>query len=214
MSRNVYALLSVFAVATHVALAQVPSQVEVSPDIGPMVQVDFPGAGNFDLYDVGLIAEMQLRDWVSHPWGYSLAIGYGEWTVDQDATKPGANLYDYDGELEVTPFGGSVLLKAFASETWSVILDFGVRYMAVNSTITAKNRDAGPDQRYDVRVGDSLLLSSAVGADYAISPRLIWSCGVGYRYDITRGEIKTELGPARDSIMESFFLETGLRLPF
>ncbi|HMO52514.1 MAG TPA: hypothetical protein PKE26_14780 [Kiritimatiellia bacterium] len=196
------------------ASAQVPSNLEAPPDIGLALHVDVPGAGNYDLYEYGFIAELQFRDWVAHPWGYAITIGYGDWSVDKNAKRPGAALYDFSGSLEVIPFGGSLLLKAYTGPEWSVIVDAGIRYMANDSNIKARNRDEGGTRKIDVNIGDAVLFTGAVSADYAVSADLIWSLGVGYRYDISRGSLSTEFGSGRDSIMESFFFETALRLPF
>lgn len=209
--------LSVFAMlglGVSAATAQVPTYEEISPDIGVSIQIAAPGVGDYDLYELGLGAELQYRDMVSAPWGYLLAIGYSEWSTDANAKKPGSNLYDFDGNLEVIPFGGSVLYQVYREDNLSVTLDLGLRYLSNGSKITARNSASSPDVRYDVDIDDSIIYRFGVGADYAISPDLIWSAGVGYQGDFKEAEMTTELGPARDNVMEAFVFETALRLPF
>jgi len=212
--KNIPAFVLSVIMAAGAAHAQLPSGVEAAPDLGLAVQVDFPGMGNFDLYDYGIIAELQFRDMIAHPWGYLVTIGYGDWSANRSATKPGASLYDFSGSLEVVPFGGSLLFSAYSDPSWSVILEAGLRYMALDSKIKARNADEGGNKKFTVDIDDALLLHTAVTADYLFSPDVIWSFGVGYRYDLIRGDISTEYGTARENIMESFFLETALRLPF
>lgn len=194
------------------ASAQIPSTVEVAPDLGVAVIADVPGAGEFDLYELGLTTELQFRDWANHPWGYELAIGYGEWTSNEDAKQPGARLYDYDGNLEVVPFGISALYKAYADPSWSLVLEAGTRYIVADSKISARNFDQDPANRYHINIEDSLLFNLGVNADYAMSPDIICSFGLGYRGDIIKGEINTEFGSASDNVMESFFFSAALRM--
>jgi hypothetical protein len=207
-------LFSAAALSSTIAMAQVPTYEEVSPDLGVSVQLAMPGAGDFDLYEYGLGAELQFRDFVSAPWGYLLAIGYSEWTTDSDAKNPGSNLYDFDGNLAIIPFGGSVLYKVYNEESLSVVLDVGVRYLSTESDITARNSDSPPDKRFELDYDDAMIYRLGVSADYVLSPDFIWSTGIGYQGDLMKADITTELGPARDNVMESFVFETGIRLPF
>lgn len=207
-------LLYVLAFSAVEANAQLPSRDEVSPDIGLVAVFDLPGIGDYDLYKYGIGTEVQFRDWVSHPWGYSLAIGYGEWAADSNARSPGSQLYDFDGKLEVVPFGGSVMYNTFTGESWTLSLDGGIRWLAIDSKISARNTSQDPATRYDVNVGDAIHVLLGVKADYNLSPDVLWSIGTGYRTDVSRGDVSTELGPARDSIMEAFSFETGLHIRF
>ena len=207
-------ILAVLGLGVAAASAQLPTYEEISPDIGISVQLSAPGVGDYDLYDYGFGAELQFRDIVSAPWGYLLAIGYSEWTTDENAKKPGSNLYDFDGNLEVIPFGGSVLYQVYNEDSVSVTLDLGLRYLSNGSKITARNSDSSSSERYDVDIDDSIIYRFGVGADYVINPDVIWSAGVGYQGDLKEGDMSTELGPARDNVMEAFVFETALRLPF
>lgn len=209
--RSALCMLAGWAVQTQ---AQLPSRDEVSPDIGLVAVFDMPGIGDYDLYTFGIGAEVQFRDWVNHPWGYSLAIGYSEWSVDENADSPGSQFYDYDGKLEVVPFGGSVMYNAYSGESWNLSLDGGLRWLAIDSKISARNAAHDPTERYDVNVGDAVHMLLGVKADYNLSADVMWSVGAAYRTDISRGSISTELGPARDSIMEAFTFETGLHIRF
>jgi hypothetical protein len=208
------AVLVAMGVSVGTVSAQLPTYEEVSPDLGVDLQVAMPGVGDYDLFEYGLTAELQFRDMVSAPWGYLLAIGYGEWASDSGANSPGSNLYDFDGNLEVIPFGGSVLFQAYQSDACNIILDAGIRYLSTVSQITARNSDSSPDQRFEIDADDGIVYRFGVGADYAISPDFIWSAGLAYQADIEKAEISTSLGPARDLVMEAFIFSTALRLPF
>jgi len=206
-------LLTVSIGCSTLAHAQVPSRVEITPDIGIAPQVVIPGAGDYDLYEVGTAAELQFRDWPNNPWGYALAIGYGIWTTDKDASRPGLNLYDYSGELEIVPFGVSALYRAYSDESLSVILDAGVRYIITDSKIKARYALDDSNQKYPVDIDDSILARFAIGTDYQVDSDMIWSLLLGYYYDIEKGDVTTQFGKARGNIMESFFIEAALRFP-
>lgn len=208
------AMLVAMGVGVVSASAQLPTYEEVSPDLGVDLQVAMPGVGDYDLFEYGLTAELQFRDMVSAPWGYLLAIGYGEWVSDSGATKPGSNLYDFDGNLEVIPFGGSALYQVYQSDEITVTLDAGIRYLSTVSQITARNRDASPTERFEIDADDGIVYRFGAGADYALSPDFIWSVGLAYQGDIEKADISTSIGPARDLVMEAFIFSTALRLPF
>jgi hypothetical protein len=184
----------------------------VSPDLGPAVQVALP-TGDYDLYEAGVMVELQFRDWVNAPWGYLLAIGYGEWRADEDAEDPGPNLYDYDGELEVVPFGGSLILKAYEGQDIAITLEAGVRYFITDSSITARDTAQSPDNEYTVSVDDSLVFRAGASLDYVISPDYILSLGGSYLTDIDEGSVSTELSSATDNSFESLVFEVALRMP-
>jgi hypothetical protein len=205
-------LLAGLMIPAQQAFSQVPSGVEVSPDLGLSLQYDMPGVGDYDLYEYGIVTELQFRDWVRHPWGYSLAIGYGEWTTDKNASSPGSGLYDFSGNLQAFPFGGSVMYRAYEGESWSFIVDAGVRYMAYDSKIRARQTGMDASKKYDVEIDDSILYALSANADYAVSSGVAWTFGLGYRNDITRGDLSTELVKGRDSIMESIFASAALRM--
>lgn len=212
MKNWLLALVAGLMIPAQVVFSQVPSGVEVSPDIGLSLQYDIPGVGDYDLYKSGITTELQFRDWVRHPWGYSLAIGYGEWFSDKNADSPGSGLYDFSGNLQVWPFGGSVIYRAYEGDSWSFILDAGVRYMAYDSKIRARQTGMDASKKYDVEIDDSILYALSANADYAVSPDIAWTFGLGYRADITRGELSTELVKGRDSIMESLFASAAIRM--
>jgi len=200
-------------IASASAIAQVPAYVEPSPDLGPQIQIAVPGAGDYDLYESGVILELQFRDWVSDPWGYLLSIGYGEWQSDSGATKPGANLYDFDGDIEIAPFGASLLYRMYASDELSVILEAGLRYFATDSKITARNSEQSPDNRYDVSIDDAIVGRAGVSADYVLNEDFVLSGGIAYQQDVDKGSLSTELGPGEDNSFEAFIVEFALRMP-
>ena len=205
-------LVGLLGVVSH-AQAQVPTRVEASPDVGASLQVVFPGAGNYDLYDSGVAIEVQFRDWFSDPWGYALSIGYGIWSTDRNAKRPGAGLTDFSGDLEIVPFGASALYRVHYDRDLSIVLDVGLRYIIADSSIKARYAPENSDKKYPVRIDDSILARFAAGLDYRITDNLIWSFAVGYYYDLDRGDLSTERGKARENIMESVYAETGLRFP-
>lgn len=200
-------------VASTAAIAQVPAYVEPSPDLGPQIQIALPGSGDYDLYESGVILELQFRDWVSDPWGYLLSIGYGEWQADSGADKPGANLYDFDGDIEIAPFGASLLYRVYESNDLSVILEAGLRYFATDSKITARNSEQSPNTRYDVSIDDAVVGRASVSTDYVLNEDFILSGGIAYQQDVDEGSLSTELGPGEDNSFEAFIVEIALRMP-
>lgn len=213
MRRFVSPALFALIAATATSFGQVPAYVEPTPDLGPQVQIALPGTGDYDLYESGIVIELQFRDWVSDPWGYLLAIGYGEWTADSGASNPGAELYDFDGNVELAPFGASLICKALSADDYNVTLEAGLRYIAVDSKISARNRGQSPDDRFDVEIDDSVIARFGAGFDYFLNEDFILSLGIAYQKDLESSSLTTELGPARDNSFESFMVEAALRMP-
>ncbi len=214
MKRRILLLTMLSLLCVERATAQWAPAVERAPDVGVALQLDVPGRGNFDLYDYGLTGKLQFRGWFTEDIGYGLSIGYGQWSTDRNPRRPGARLFDYSGNLQVVPITASARYALFLDEAWDLVFDLGLTYMLVDSDITARNMDESGTRRFKVSVGDAIQLTPAIGADYHAADNLIWSFLVGYRHDLSRGSIRTELGPARDNIMESFFFETALRFAF
>ena len=214
MKSRIWAVFILLSFGAERAMAQGYEVVERAPDVGFALQLDIPGRGNFDLYDVGLTGNVEFRGWFNDLLGYGLSIGYGQWSTESGATKPGARLFDYSGDLQVIPLTASLKYALFIDDAWDLILDLGLTYMIVDSDITARNRDQSGTRRFKVDIGDTVQLKPSIGADYHAADNLIWSFALGYRQDISRGSIRTELGPARDNIMESFYFETAIRLAF
>jgi len=207
-------MAAALAVTSSVSLAQVPSYVEVSPDLGIAAQLYVPGVGDYDLFDMGVGAEIQFRDWINYPWGYLLSIGYGEWSTDADAEKPGSNLYDFTGDMEVTPFGGSVLFQVFNEDSMSLTLEAGVRYMAVDSKVKARNSTFATTDRTDIDIDDGIVGRIGATFEYASSEDFLWTLGLAYQEDIQRGDVTFDGGSAVDNIMEAFVVEAAMRMPF
>jgi hypothetical protein len=213
MKRTAPLLAAALSLGALTASAQLPTYDEVAPDLGLSLELALPGIGDFDLYESGLGVNLQFRDLFSAPWGYAFSIGYGSWSADSGARDPGANLFDFDGDMEVIPFGASVLYQLHTSDTLNVVLDGGLRYYVNDADITARNRDEGGNRRFALDIDDNVVVRVAVGGDYALTPDLTWSFGVGVQIDVTEGDITTSLGPAEDNRMEALFFETGLRMP-
>lgn len=214
MKTNILTVLSAL-LALNLATAGYGQSRQAPPtatDIGAEVRFDLTDVGDNDLYDFGLGFALQYRHWFSEPLGYALSLGYSEYSVNRDASHPGANLYDFEGSLNLVPFGASLLYKLFADVNWRLYLDAGIRYLAVDSSITARNLDRPASERLKVNIDDSFLFTGSLNADYAINQDFQLTMGAGYSSDITRGETSTSLGAAADNIMESFALFIALRL--
>ena len=174
-------------------------------ELGAGVQVSTPVGGSYDLYGTGVGMDVSFRRWCSAPVGYQVSAGFMSLDTG-DGTKVGSNLTDFSGDALVVPFGISALYQV--TET-PVTLELGVRYALMDSNITAYNTDA--KKRLDVDVDDSLFGVAAIQTDWDLAKDLQLGVDVGTQFDLTTGDVKTEIGPANDSELAGFFLRVALR---
>ncbi|MBP7829876.1 MAG: hypothetical protein KA248_08165 [Kiritimatiellae bacterium] len=178
--------------------------------------IQFPGTGDFDLYDIGFGAEIQYRNWALDPFGVAFSVGYVQWEANEDCYKLGRIHTDFDGSVTTIPLGVSGLLYLYGSQNFSLILEAGLRYLVTDSDITF-NRIVETEEGKvpsSLEVDDSVIGLLALEADYYISKQALIFGGVGYQQDIERGAIDTPTGPLRDNEFTSLFIRLGGKIVF
>lgn len=178
--------------------------------------VQFPGTGDFDLYDIGFGAEIQYRNWALDPFGVAFSVGYVQWEANEDCYKLGRIHTDFDGSVTTIPIGVSGLFYLHGSQNFSLILEAGLRYLVTDSDITF-NRIVETEEGKvpsSLEVDDSVIGLLAIEADYFISKQALIFGGAGYQQDIERGAIDTPTGPLRDNEFTSIFIRLGGKILF
>lgn len=181
------------------------ARAESGADVGIAAEVWMPGAGDYDLYDMGYGAEVSFRRWCNPPFGYEVSAGFGTWEAG-DGDQVGSGLTDFDGDAQVLPFGVSGLWQI--PET-RLTLELGVRYLLMASEIDALNTAAG--ERTDLEIDDSLLGLVALQSDWDIGGERTLGLDAGYQFDLVSGDIDTDYGSAGETDLQAFFLRVALR---
>lgn len=173
--------------------------------------VQFPGTGDFDLYDIGFGAELQYRNWHFDPIGWALSAGFGTWEANEDCRKLGRIHTDFDGSVATIPLGVSALFYLYGTQDFSLLLEAGLRYVIVDADVDFI-REGNLSSTLDI--DDSVLGLLALEADYYVSRQFMVFGGLGYQQDIVRGEIQTPTGPLRDNEFTSLFVRLGGKFVF
>ncbi len=193
--------------AVLTALTLAPAARAADAEVGVGAQVALPVGGGYDLLDNGMGLDFSFRRWCSLPVGYQVSAGFTSWDAG-DGSKVGSNLDDFSGDALTVPFGISALYQL---TEWPVTLELGVRYVLVDSNITAVNTDA--KEELDVDVDNGVVGVAAVQTDWEISKSCLLGVDFGTQFDLAQGDVKTDLGPAVDSELAGFFLRVALRFP-
>lgn len=213
------ASLLVFAVlGCSLALAAAAEEATWANEVEGGVVVQFPGTGDFDLYDLGLGAEIQYRNWSFDPLGLAFAVGFTSWEANEDCHKLGDVHTDFDGSVTTIPIGVSLLYYLYGTQSFSLIAEAGVRYLVTDADIdftriveTEEGEERLPSS---LEVDDSVLGLVALEADYFVNEQFLVFGGVGYQQDLQRGGIDTPTGPLRDNEFTSLFLRLGGKIVF
>ena len=142
----------------------------------------------------GFGAEAQIRFWPKTNLGLAIAGGMSFFTIDQliaTSDDPIKIEVAKEGTLLFFPLGGSILFSQNSNLNAEFILEAGVRYVFVNSnleqvTTTTDSGSVTTDRiKYDIGNGIIGLVSVYVVTE--LSQELRLSLGLGYQFDITKG---------------------------
>lgn len=168
----------------------------------------------------GFGAEAQIRYWPKTNLGLAIAGGMSFFAIDQlidtsgDLTKIEVAK---EGTLLFFPIGGSILLSDNSNQNAEFILEAGVRYVFVNSdlervTTTTDSGTVTIDRiEYDIGNGIIGLISAHVVTE--LSQALSLSLGLGYQFDITKGN-EVIFDFPREHELSSYLIRAGLITDF
>jgi hypothetical protein len=140
----------------------------------------------------GFGAETQIRFWPKNSLGFAFASGISFFFVDQLIDTSNHIVVTKEGSLLIFPIGGSILISQNLTQNAEFIFEAGVRYVFVNSNLkeVTTTTDSGTvtiDKiRYDIGNGIIGLVSANVVTE--LSQKLSLSLGLGYQFDINKGE--------------------------
>lgn len=179
--------------------------------------------GQDDDYDSGFGVEGQIRFWQSQTVGLALAGGFANWEInDQEAVISDglvAVAAAMEGDVLLIPIGGSVLLRPKLSGNLDLILEGGLRYVIVESdaeaAIAAANAFGGVvGGSAEIEIDDGVVGLIAANLEADLSPGLSLFGGVGYQFDLAKGDAKWMGEDFGENELKAFFLRVGLGFDF
>lgn len=175
----------------------------------------FPGMGQFDLFESGYGATVSYREWFSFPWGVGANVGVAQWQVDSSSSAYKYNqLTDYDGDALLIPLGISLYFNLIDWDNWNVILESGLQYVLVDSSVTVFNNEEGVQKKQDVDIGDAVSWNLGAEYEYMAAENLYLQAGVGLQMDVVHGDTKYYGRSVRDTDFRAFYVRLGAKFLF
>lgn len=194
----------------------------VSEDPGELTvagQYWFPGTGDIDLFESGYGASVSYREWFSFPWGAGVNVGVAQWQVDNSSRAfKYAQLTDYDGDALLIPFGASLYFNLIDWDNWNVILDTGLQYVFVDSSVTVFNTEENvPEEvqgEQDVDIDGAILWNLGAEYEYMVSENVYVLGGLGFQTDVMSGDTEYAGRSVRDVSFSGFYARLGAKFLF
>jgi hypothetical protein len=213
------------AFTSTLLLAQAPNPNEVR-DPGPVVEL--VGIGTLyiphddDTYEAGAGMEIQGRFWLTPYIGLAVAGGGASYSIDdQDIQIQESNLLldgELDGDVGLSTFGASLLLRPVLTDRLTLTLEGGVRYVAVDSDAELEISAMRPGSRTFVHdtldIDDGVVAIAAATIEINVAPQVSLLGGAGYQFDLEKGTIEfldEELG---DNELEALMIQAGIAIRF
>lgn len=173
-----------------------------------------------DMYSSGFGAEAQIRFWPTSVFGIGLSLGAATWDVEpyyysEYSYYDGRTYGEIDGDISLVPFGPSILIAPNLGSKVDLLLEAGLRYVAVDSNVTAtvSNYYYGTYE-FDIDIEDGIIGVLGVGLDVHLSEIVSLVFGLGYQFDLSKGEAELEGIDVGDHELEAFYAHFGVSIQF
>lgn len=201
-------------------VASVVLAAGVTNDIDFVGTVGYYMPGDDDNYDTGAGFEVQGRFWLHPQVGLALAIGGAQWGVnggeEQDQVEGVDVSSSLDGDVTLLPIGASVLFRPVNNPKLALTFEVGARYVMVDSqvegAIYASDRGSGRSIyiKEDLDIGDGFVGVMGANIEGKISNKVSVLGGIGYQFDITKGDVKWVDEDLGDSELRAFIAKLGV----
>lgn len=202
------------------AVAQEPKS-QSSTEFAGALQYFMPGQD--DDYDSGFGAEAQIRFWQNQSVGFALAGGLANWDINEQEAVVSDGFVavgvSMEGSVLLVPIGGSILFRPTLADNLSLILEGGLRYVVVESdaqaTIAAANAlGAVVGGTADIEIDNGIVGLIAANVEAELSPGFSLLGGIGYQFDIAKGDAKWMGEDLGDNELKAFFIRAGIAIDF
>ena len=178
------------AAATLITTAPLATAQNPSVELAAHVQALAPAKSGD--WSSGTGADVQLRFWDGSGVGVALAAGIQSWDTREayletdDGTSAVAT--QLRGGADLIPFGASVLMGGPVGDRLAVLVEAGLRYAVVDSSVVADIAyvdDRGSAYAQDpIEIDDTFLAVFGLDLAFAVSETLCLIAGVGYQFDL------------------------------
>ncbi len=160
-----------------------------------------------DNFGSGVGADVQFRFWLKKNFGLAFALGYQKWKLDENASWKEPPPYNesvrFHGDAQIFPVGGSFLFRPALNNQLCLTFEGGVRYVIVDDDI---------DRTLQIDNGAIVLLATTLEAK--IIEKVCFLGGIGYQFDILKGDVQVYGRTVEENELNAFFLHTGIAVKF
>lgn len=216
--------LTSIAIASFILAGTVFAQEDAST-----TSTEFTGAlqyfvpGQDDDYDSGFGAEAQIRFWQNQNVGFALAGGLANWDINEQEAVVSDGVVavgvSMEGSVLLLPIGGSVLFRPTLADNLNLTIEGGLRYVIVQSDAEATFAAANAFGDFvggtaDIEIDNGIVGVIAANLEAELSPGFSLLGGVGYQFDIAKGDAEWMGEDLGDNELKAFFIRAGLAIEF
>ena len=140
--------------------------------------------------------EIQARFWQNEHLGFALVGAADTWKAKTEISEVDTgDTYSYtsvNGDASITSFGASLLYRSESHADVKLVLDLGLRYALVDSSVygeAAYDGPGGPNYLYDkIDIDNTLLFVLGAGVEFEVTDNIAFTLGAGYQVDINKPE--------------------------
>lgn len=201
---------------------------------GPQLRIslDYLLPKDDDVWDDAVGATAQLLFGQSGNAALALSIGVQEWSANEDVyggwTYVGSGIYygvdtGLKGDATMVPFGLSAIFKSELGEGVNLVLEGGVRYVFVDSSVTVDatewamniyGQSVAQGYSWDVDIDDGFVGLLAADLDFDLGLQSSLFAGIGYQFDISKGDVEFRGARIGENELQAFLLRAGFSFGF
>ena len=198
-----------------VPIAQAQGDGATDEQVSAGLVVQFPGAGDFDVYDMGVGLEFQYRRWYGLG-GLGLSLGLEQWSTNSSTRNWSEFRRDerarLSGDLNMVPVGLSGLGRWPIQDGLQLRGEAGLRYVWVDPDMMLQR--AGWEQSESVRLNDGWVVLAGVGVEQLLTDTLMFTADLRYQHDLVRARARVPSAKLMSNHLRSFGIKLGLQLWF
>ena len=127
-------------------------------------------------------------------------------------------LSDYDGDALLLSIGPALYFSLIDWDNWNLILDTGLQYVLVDSSVTVFNTEenvpAETQGEQDVDIDNVVLWNIGLEYEYMLSENLYVQANGGYQVDVLEGDTEYAGRSVRDVSFSGFYARLGAKFLF
>ena len=206
-------LLVVTGVCVAVCMSFGQHEDGPAPNADLVISAVYYSPGQDDDYDSGFGGELQMRFWASPNAAIVFSGGAAAWQMNEDEVDPGV-VTAVDGDVNIFPVGGSILLRPISGENMSLTLEAGVRYVFVDSQADVEVFDGSGYDTKRLEIDDGVVGLVAAEIVTRFGSQLSLLLSAGYQFDLSKGDATWFGADAGENELKAFLAKAGFVMEF